>query len=171
MALINTTDCELFKLFENKEWISADQMPELGDYIYGCLNGGYRCKKMYGYSNYYTKCKIVIRWKKEKGLELKTKLAEVICENILVHFLEDKNHTLDKCNCGNAWWESIMAESCERFGFQIFKDYENGQFIYKHEFRTLTNYLCGNVNADYSPNRWYYSDWYNESSNLYMVAR
>ena len=63
-----------------------------------------------------------------------------------------------------------MAES-KRFGFEVFKDYENGQFIYKHEFHALTNYLAGNLISDYNPNRWYYSDWYDESSNLYIVAR
>ena len=101
---MDITGCQLFKLFENTEWISAKQMDELGEYIYGCLNEGYRRKKMYGYSNYYTQCKIVIRWKKERGLELKTKLGEVICENNLVNFLEDEEHTLNNCSCGSAWW-------------------------------------------------------------------
>ena len=64
-----------------------------------------------------------------------------------------------------------MTESAERFGFEIFKDYENGKFIYKNEFKKLSNYLCGNINADYSPNRGYYYDWYCKSSNLYIVAR
>ena len=64
-----------------------------------------------------------------------------------------------------------MAESGERFGYEIFKDYENGLYIYKNEFKKLTNYLCGNIYSDYSPNRGHSSDWYNENSNLLIVAR
>ena len=79
-------------------------MPELGDYIYLCLNMGYRVRKMYGFPNYFTKCETVIDWKKERGLELKTKLGEAICGNNLVNFLEDDSHSLNNCNCGSAYW-------------------------------------------------------------------
>ena len=103
MVRMDTTGCELFTLFKKKEGISADQMP---DYIYLCLNTGYRPRKMYGYSNYYTKCKIVLNWKKERKLELKTKLGEAIFGNNLVNFLEDDNHTLNNCNCGSVYWEN-----------------------------------------------------------------
>ena len=104
MAKMSTLGCDLFILFENKKWIFADQMPELGDYIYLCLNMGYRVRKMYGFSNYFTKCRIVINWKKERGLGLKTRLAEAICGNNLVNFLEDDNHRLNNCKCGSAYW-------------------------------------------------------------------
>ena len=101
---MNKAGFELFQMFEQKEWISDDQMGDLGDYIYHCLNTGYRVKKIYGYSNYYSKCQIVLRWKKERGFEERTKLGEAICQNNLVIFFEDEEHTLDKCNCGSAWW-------------------------------------------------------------------
>ena len=59
----------------------------------------------------------------------------------------------------------------ERFGYEVFKDYEKGDYIYKHKFRALTDYIVGNVIADYSPNRGFYRQWQHESSNLYIVAR
>ena len=59
----------------------------------------------------------------------------------------------------------------ERLGYQIFEDYENEKFIYKNEQKSLINYLCGNINAYWNPNRWYYYEWYNESSNLCIVTR
>ena len=40
-------------------------------------------------------------------------------------------------------------------GFEICKDYENGKMIYEDEFKVLENYLCGNINSDYPPNRAY----------------
>ena len=66
---------------------------------------------------------------------------------------------------------TMASNDCERFGYQIFKDYEDGKFIYKHEQNNLINYLCGNINSYWSPNRWYYQEWYNESSNLCIVTR
>ena len=66
----------------------------------------------------------------------------------------------------------IMATNdCERAGYLIFKDYEDGKFIFKNEQNNLINYLCGNINAYWNPNRCYYYDWYNESSNLCIVTR
>ena len=59
----------------------------------------------------------------------------------------------------------------ERFGYEVFKDYEKGDYIYKHKFCALTDYIVGNVIADYSPNRGFYWQWQHESSNLYIVAR
>ena len=71
----------------------------------------------------------------------------------------------------------IMASNdCERFGYQIFKDYfgyqifkdyEDGKFIFKHEQNNLIHFLCGVINSYWSPNRWYFQEWYNESSNLW----
>ena len=59
---------------------------------------------MYAYSNYLTKCEIVLNFKKENKLELKTKLGEAVCENKLANFLEDSNHSIDKCNCGSVYY-------------------------------------------------------------------
>ena len=56
-------------------------------------------------------------------------------------------------------------------GHLIFRDYEDGKFIFKNQINSLINYLPGNINAYWNPNRAYYYDWYNESSNLQIVIR
>ena len=98
------TSFELFTLFKNKEWILAEDIPILSDYIYGFFDGGSCSNEMYAYSNYLTKCKIVLIFKKENKLELKTKLREAVCENKLVNFFENPNHSVDKCSCGSAYY-------------------------------------------------------------------
>ena len=98
------TGFELFELFKNKEWIHADDFPILSDYIYGHFHGGSCSRKMYAYSNYFTKCKIVLDFKRKNKLELKSKLGEAVCQNKLVNFFEDPDHSLDKCNCGSVYY-------------------------------------------------------------------
>ena len=100
---------ELFEEFEQKKEIE-EEMPILGDYIYGHLNYGINIKKLYGYAGYYTKCKIVLRWKKERGLELKTKVGKAICSAKLVNFFEDEVHTEKNCNCGSVYWYEIQKK-------------------------------------------------------------
>ena len=100
------TGFEIWTLFKNKEWILAEDIPILSDYIYGFFHGGSCSNKMYAYSNYLTKCKIVLDFKRKNGLELKTKLGEAVCENKLVNFFEDLNHSLDNCNCGSVYYGS-----------------------------------------------------------------
>ena len=95
---------KLFTLFKNKEWILAEDIPILSDYIYGFFDGGSCSNEMYAYSNYLTKCEIVLNFKKGNKLELKTKLGETVCENKLVSFFEDPNHSIDKCNCGSVYY-------------------------------------------------------------------
>ena len=95
---------ELWKKFKNKDWILAQDLPILKNYIYGCFDGGFPSRKMYAYSNYLTKCEIVLNFKKDKGLEEKIKLGEAICKNKLVNFFEDLEHTINKCNCGSLYW-------------------------------------------------------------------
>ena len=56
-------------------------------------------------------------------------------------------------------------------GFEIFRDYEDSKFIYRDQLHTLICYLCGAVNAPYSPNRSYYKDWLDETNDLQIVVR
>ena len=56
-------------------------------------------------------------------------------------------------------------------GFEIFMDYEDSKFIYRDQLHALICYLCGNVNACYSPNRSYYQDWLDESNDLQIIIR
>ena len=100
---------EIFAEFEEGREIHEKDIELLSGYIYCNLNTGYHVKKFYGYSNYLTKLRIVIRWKKARGLQPKSRLGEAICtrekkEGELVNFMSDPNHTLDVCNCGSVWW-------------------------------------------------------------------
>ena len=101
---MSKTGYKLFTLFKNKEWILAEDISLLSDYIYGFFHGGCCSNEIYAYSNYLTKCKIVLDFKKKNKLELKTKIGEAVCENKLVNFFDDSNHTLNKCNCGSVYY-------------------------------------------------------------------
>ena len=59
----------------------------------------------------------------------------------------------------------------EQSGDLIFRDYEDGKYIYRNQLNSLRNYLAGNINAIWKPNRGYYYDWYNEFNNLQIVVR
>ena len=63
------------------------------------------------------------------------------------------------------------ASDFERPGYLIFRDYQNGEYIYKNQLNSLINYLAGKINAIWNPNRGYYYDWYDESNNLQIVVR
>ena len=55
-------------------------------------------------------------------------------------------------------------------GWQIFKErFEKVKYIYEDEMPELVDYICGNINSDYSPNRGYYYKSYNHTNKLYIV--
>ena len=97
-----------FLRFKNKEYLTVQEIYLVSDYIYGYLRFDYDSHEMYAYWNCLSKCEIVLRFKKENNLELKTKLGEVICNNKLVNFIEDPNHQIHNCNCGSTYgWFTI----------------------------------------------------------------
>ena len=55
-------------------------------------------------------------------------------------------------------------------GFKIFEDFENEKYVHIDDLKYMANYICGNLNSDYSPN---YRYWYNQSyysSKAYIVC-
>ena len=66
---------------------------------------------------------------------------------------------------------AALHSTRSNIGFYIFRDYEDGKYIYEDQLESLIDYLVGNVSSYYSPNRSYYQDWYNECNNLQMVIR
>ena len=40
--------------------------------------------------------------------------------------------------------------------FRLFEAFERREYIYMGDLPILTDYICGNINLDYSPNRGYY---------------
>ena len=65
--------------------------------------------------------------------------------------------------------ESLSYRSTQ--GFLIFKDYEDGRYIFEDQLQALICYLIANTQSPYSPNRSYYQDWLDETNNLQIVIR
>ena len=101
---MSKTGYGIFLVFKSKQWIFPEDITLLSDYIYKHLHNNSDVNEMYAYSNYLTKAKIVLDFKKENKLELKTKIGESICENKLINFIEDKNHK--NCICGSVYYGS-----------------------------------------------------------------
>ena len=70
-----------FLRFKEKQFLTKDELLLAEEYVYGYLYFDYDNLEMYAYSNCLTKCQIVLHFKKENNLKLKTRLGEVICEN------------------------------------------------------------------------------------------
>ena len=86
---------QLLELFEKGGWIYEHQVPALVDHICHNLNSDYSPNYCYEKCyNYCNKLCIVLNWKKEKGLELKSKKGEMICYKTdeLIDFISDKTH-------------------------------------------------------------------------------
>ena len=99
---MNKINYEKFLVFKAKQWIFPEDIVHLSDYTYFHLNNNTSVNEMYAYSNYLTKAKIILDFKKKNKLELKTKIGESICENKLVNFIEDINHK--NCICGSVYY-------------------------------------------------------------------
>ena len=54
-------------------------------------------------------------------------------------------------------------------GFEIFKQFEEQEYIHEKDFKALVKYICGNIQSDYSSNRWYYQQMYYYYSKLCIV--
>ena len=54
-------------------------------------------------------------------------------------------------------------------GFQIFKQFQEKEYIHEKDFKGLVNYICANIQSDYSPNCWYYQRMYRYCSKLCIV--
>ena len=90
---MSKTPIGTFLRFKSGTWI----FPEDIDF----LNNQFNVNEMYVYSNYLTKAKIVLDFKKRNNLEVKTKIGEAICGNKLVNFILDSEHK--NCFCGSVY--------------------------------------------------------------------
>ena len=68
----------------------------------------------------------------------------------------------------------IMASNSEiwvtpRQGFQIFEDFERGKYIFEDELEILSNYIAGQLNSYWNPNRAFYYKWYSQCGDLFRV--
>ena len=99
---MSKTPYTTFLKFKSMNWIFPEDLDLLSEYIYNLLNNQIKVNEMYVYSNYLTKAKIVLHFKKENNLELKTKIGEAICGNKLVNFILDSEHK--NCVCGSVYY-------------------------------------------------------------------
>ena len=88
----------LFEKYKNFEFVNANELDLIKDYICGNLNSWPQNNYPYWYDmySYATKTSIVIRHKQEKNECAIAKLGQCVCENEVVNFLENENK---KCNC------------------------------------------------------------------------
>ena len=61
------------------------------------------------------------------------------------------------------------SENSQRLGFQIFEDFEKGKYILEDELEILSNYLAGQLNSYWNPNRAFYYKWYSQCGDLFRV--
>ena len=53
---------------------------------------------------------------------------------------------------------------------RLFEAFERREYIHMDDLPILTDYICGNINSDYSPNRGYYYEQYNYVTKLKIVC-
>ena len=58
----------------------------------------------------------------------------------------------------------------ETMEYELFQAFERREYIHVDDLPLLTNYICGNINSNYSPNRGYYWQQYNYVSKLAIVC-
>ena len=88
----------LFEKYRNFEFVNANELDSIVDYICGNLNSSFPSNYPYWYDmySYTTKTRIVIKHKQEKNELAIARLGQCVCENEVVNFLENENK---KCNC------------------------------------------------------------------------
>ena len=86
----------LFQKYRNFEFVNADQLDLIVDYICGNLNFGTNYSYWYDMYCYSTKTRIVLRHKQKKNEFAVAKLGQCVCKNEVINFLENENK---KCNC------------------------------------------------------------------------
>ena len=56
-------------------------------------------------------------------------------------------------------------------GFQVFQNFEIGNYVQLHDLKHLSNHICGNLNGAYTPNYKYWYNIYSYSSKAFIVCR
>ena len=54
--------------------------------------------------------------------------------------------------------------------YELFQAFERTEYIHIEDLLFVTNYVCGNLNSDYWPNRDYYYQQYNYVSKLRIAC-
>ena len=86
----------LFQKYRNFEFVNANELDLIVDYICGNLNSGTNYPYWYDMYSYATKTKTAIRLKEEKNELAVGKFGQCVCKNEVVNFLKNENKS---CNC------------------------------------------------------------------------
>ena len=54
-------------------------------------------------------------------------------------------------------------------GFRSFLDFEDGKYVHLYDFPHLSDFICGNMQADYIPSYKYWYNMYSYSSKAFIV--
>ena len=54
---------------------------------------------------------------------------------------------------------------------ETFRKFENEEFVHFDDLKHMMNYICDNLNSDFSPNYKYWYNQYSYSSKAYIVCR
>ena len=94
-----------FVFFANEYEIDEDIFLHAKDYI--CLNKRRNYDSLYweAFSNYATKCCMVLDFKKKKGFKQTVRIGEAVCKNEIVNFLKDTKQFPGNCNCGSTYMQ------------------------------------------------------------------
>ena len=86
---------EIFRKFENEEYVYFDELRNMVNYICGHISSVFsqpNYKYWYNQYSYSSKAYIVCSWRKSKRLQPVAKKVETICKDELVNFLKDEKH-------------------------------------------------------------------------------
>lgn len=98
---------KIFKKYINFEYLTDDELKMAIDYICGNLNS-YTRNYQYYYDmySYTSKTLIVMQQRKEKGFRERGKLGEAICNDVLINFLQNKEHF--NCTCSSVYHNAVF---------------------------------------------------------------
>ena len=92
----------LFEAFEMGDYIPEEQIKKVINYICGQLISWSPNRSYYEEQyNFATKLHIVCRWKRKNGFPALAKKGEMICNDKLVNFFEEKTQKLYLFKCLN----------------------------------------------------------------------
>ena len=95
--LVNESGYRLNNSFDEGKFIHERDLEVLNKYMFSNLVGLNSNRYWNEQYNYLNKLYIVIKWRKNKLLLPAARKGEMICNDELINFLEDKNH---KYCCG-----------------------------------------------------------------------
>ena len=106
-----------FVLFSNEYEIDENIFLHAKDFIYLNKRRNYDSLYWEAFSNYATKCCMVLDFKKKNNLKPTVQIGEAICKNEIVNFFKDTKHFIGKCNCGSTYMQFNPLKNKSKWSF------------------------------------------------------